>query len=587
MSAANVLRLKSTTLFRLLAQVRPYRGRLFLAVGASLVCAGAAAAYAYLVGPLVKAVLQGGALRPFHGLPAEQALPLAIVVLAGVKAAASYLQGGWMMGAGQRVIADLRARLHGQLLALPPAFFERRHSGDLMSRFSSDVAQVEFALTQALASYVKDGLTILALVGLCFWIDWRLFLLAFVVLPADVLAVSRFSKAVKRIAREAQGTLGEVTAQAAEQLANLTVVRAFDAEGRALSRFDRAQDRYLQAMRRSLFLRGAYSPTVEVLGTVGVAFALFFGARAIAVDPGLAEKLVTFLSAALLLYPPVKSISGTLSLTVQGLAAAERLFEIEDAPPAKDGTREAAPLSRALDFEDVVFTYPDGRTALSGLSLTLRRGEKVALVGSSGAGKSTAVALALGFSAPTSGRILWDGVPLEALARASLRAQLAWVPQEPALFSGTVRENLCLGIAPAADELLWESLARAGADGFVRALPSGLEERLGEAGARLSGGQRQRLAIARAFLRRPSLLLLDEPTSALDAQSERAVQAGLDALLEGRTALIVAHRLSTVRDADRIYVLEGGRVVEEGTHASLTQRGGRYVALLKAGELAA
>lgn len=523
----------------------------------------------------------------YLGIAAVTAIPLAIVGVAVTKALASLLQGGWTVSVGQKVVRDLRVFLHQRLLALPPAFLEARHSGDLVSRFSGDVAQVEFAVSQALGAYLRDGLQVVALLAVCAYIDVRLFFLAFFVLPADAVLVSRFSKSVKRLARSLQGTLGGITSIASEQLQNLAAVQAFRAEPLALARFDAEQDRYLGAMKKSLLLRGAYSPTVEWLGTLGVGAAIAFGARAVGHDPELAGKLISFLSAALLLYPPLKSISGTLSLTSQGLAAAERLFEIADAPLPPDGSERAPPLRTALSLHEVRVTYPDGREALRGLSLTLEAGQTVALVGSSGAGKSTTAALLLRFLDPTAGSATWDGAPLARYSRASLRDQLAWVSQEPVLFSGTVRDNLLLGRPEAEEPALWDALRRAHAEGFVRALPQGLEEPLGERGGRLSGGQRQRIAIARALLRNPSLLILDEPTSALDAESEKEVQAGLAELLKGRTTLVIAHRLSTVRGADQILVLERGVLVESGSHPSLLAANGRYAALLRQGAVAA
>lgn len=580
--------MRAHTFRRLLGFVRPYRLELALSILASLVGAAAAAGYAYLVGPLLKSLLTGNGLHGRTlGLPAGTAIPLAIVAVALAKALAGLLQGGWTGSVGQKVVRDLRVSLHARLLALPPAFLEGRHSGDLVSRFSGDVAQVEFAVSQALGAYLRDGLQVVALLAVCAYIDGRLFFLAFFVLPADALLVSRFSKAVKRIARSLQGSLGFVTALASEQLSNLAAVQAYRAEPLALARFDVEQEAYLSTMKRSLLLRGAYSPTVEWLGTLGVAAAVAFGAQAVGKDPALAGKLLSFLSAALLLYPPLKSISGTLSLTSQGLAAAERLFEISDAPLPDDGAEQAPPLRDRLSLEDIRVTYPDGREALRGLSFAVEAGQTVALVGSSGAGKSTTAALLLRFLEPSGGGVRWDGVPLSRFSRASLRAQVAWVPQEPTLFSGTVRENVALGMAGVADTAVWEALRRAHADAFVRALPHGLEEPLGERGGRLSGGQRQRIAIARAFVRNPSLLILDEPTSALDAESERAVQAGLAELMKGRTTLVIAHRLSTVRGADRILVLEQGALVEAGTHGELLAINGRYAALLQQGAVAA
>ncbi|MFL5322609.1 MAG: ABC transporter ATP-binding protein, partial [Myxococcaceae bacterium] len=514
-------------------------------------------------------------------------LPAAVVVVAVVKASAQFLQNGLMTRTGQRVMADLRRDLYSKLLGLPPKFFEERHSGELLSRFTADVAQVEFAVTQALASWVKDSLQVFALLGACLSIDLRLFLLAFVVLPAAAIPVSRFAKSVKKVATRTQGSLGKLTELTAEQLQNLPIVQSYRGVPQALAKFDEEQQRYLDAISKSLFLRGAFTPTLEVLGLVGTAVAIAFGARAVASEPDLAGKLLSFLAAALLMYQPLKSLSGTFSMVVQGVGASERLFEIADAPLEKDDGAAASALSDSLVFDGVSVSYDGTRRALNGLTFTVRKGQKVALVGSSGAGKTTAFSVLLGFISPSAGRILWDGRDLRELQRLSLRDQLGWVPQEPVLFSGSVRHNLLFGKPDATEAQLWDALRRAHADLFVKALPRGLDEWIGERGAGLSGGQRQRLAIARAFLREPSVLLLDEPTSALDSVSEQEVQEGLRELMAGRTTLVIAHRLSTVQDADLICVVEAGAVVESGTHEELTRKNGRYAALLRHGELKA
>jgi len=565
---------------RLLAFVRPDSGPVALAIAASLVAAAAASGWAYLLGPLLESVVKGGDVR-LGGWTLSSAdlvirLPLAVVAVAVVKALAAWLHSGLMSAVAQRALGRLRRALYERLLALPARWFEQRHSGELLSRFTADIAAAEFAVGQALSSWAKDSAQVLGLLVVCAVIDARLFLLTFLVLPAMIVPVSRFARSARKAATRTQASLGALSSLTAEQLHNLPVVQAYRAEGAALAAFDEEQARYLAVMRRSLLVRGAFTPTTELLGIVGVGAALMLGAQAVAAEPRLASSLVSFLAAALLLYQPVKAISGTFSQVTQGLGAAERLFEVLDAQPESEGGEAAPPLAQGLRFERLRVTYVDGREALKGASFEVPAGKLVALVGRSGAGKSTLLSVLLGFVSPSGGSARWDGAELAALSRRSVRAQLAWVPQEPVLLSGSVRDNLVVAKDGATEAELWQALERAHAADFVRAWPGGLNEEVGERGARLSGGQRQRLAIARAFLKAPSLLLLDEPTSALDAATEAEVQAGLAELRAGRTTLVVAHRLATVKQADLIVVLDDGVVAESGTHAELVAKGGLY-----------
>jgi subfamily B ATP-binding cassette protein MsbA len=556
-----------------------------LGVLASAVSALAAAGYAYLVGPLLKGVLTRTPVelagRSYE--PAELArwLPLLVVAVASVKAVAALLQTGLLQKVAQRVMGKLRKDVYSHLLQVPPNYFAQRHSGDVLTRLVSDVGQMEFFVTSALSSYVRDTLQATALLSLCFALNPTLALWTFVVIPGAIFPVMRFAKSVKKVSRQTQASLGQLLSLASEGLQNISVVQAFRAQGWVMGRLEEEEGRYMRAMKRSLFLRGAVSPVVEMMGYVGVALVVGLGARAVYGNPALSTQLLSFLAASLLLYQPLKSLSSTLAVALQGLSAADRLFEVADAPAPPDEGRDAPPLQTNLALSDVRLSYDGQRDVLQGVSMDIRAGQKVALVGASGAGKSSLFKALLYFAPLSGGRILWDGLDFAALRPSSARSRIAWVSQEPFLFSGSVRENVLFGLPSASDEQLWEALRNAHADSFVKAFPRGLEEPVGERGNALSGGQRQRLAIARAFLRRPSLLLLDEPTSALDAESEHAVQLGLAELMRGRTTLVIAHRLSTVRDADYVYVLDEGRVAEAGPPSALAQAGGPFASLLQ------
>jgi|KBSMisStaDraftv2_1062788.scaffolds.fasta_scaffold00787_2 subfamily B ATP-binding cassette protein MsbA len=576
----------TSTLGRLLGLLRPSARLVIGAVLAAVVSAAAAAGYAWLIGPLLRSVLLS---EPLHlaGLytspeRARWLLPGLLVLLALVKAGTQLLQTGWMQVAGQRALATLRSDLYAHLLSLPPATHESRASGDVLSRLTADVAQVEFSVTQALTTWVRDALQLLALLGVCLVLDWRLFALSFVVFPAALIPITRFARAVKRAARTTQGSLGNLTALVGEQLSALPVVQAYGMEPRVRAAFDAEQARYLKEMDRSLLLRGSASPSIELMGIAGLALALAVGARAVRADATLASHLMSYVGAVLLMYGPLKTLSSTLTQVVTGIGAAERVFELEDRRVPPDRGEDAPPLRRALRLEDLRVQY-DEVEAVRGLTLEVPAGRTVALVGASGAGKSTLFSALLRFVDPAGGRILWDGQDVRGYSRASVRTRIAWVPQEPVLFAGSVRDAVRVGRPDATDAEVWSALERAHGAEFVRALPRGLDTAVGERGAQLSGGQRQRLAIARAFVREPSVLLLDEPTSSLDAASEALVQAGLAELKAGRTTLVIAHRLSTVRNADLIIVLESGRVAEQGTHEQLVAHGTVYRRLLDRG----
>jgi subfamily B ATP-binding cassette protein MsbA len=576
----------TSTLGRLLGLLRPSARLVIGAVLAAVVSAAAAAGYAWLIGPLLRSVLLS---EPLHliGLytspeRARWLLPGLLVLLAVVKAGAQLLQTGWMQVAGQRALATLRSDLYSHLLSLPPSTHESRASGDVLSRLTADVAQVEFSVTQALTTWVRDALQLVALLGVCLVLDWRLFALSFVVFPAALIPITRFARAVKRAARTTQGSLGNLTALVGEQLQALPVVQAYGMEPRVRAAFDAEQARYLREMDRSLLLRGSASPSIELLGIAGLALALAVGARAVRADASLASHLMSYVGAVLLMYGPLKTLSSSLTQVVAGVGAAERVFELEDRRVAPDRGEDAPPLQRALRLEELRIQYGEV-DALRGLTLELPAGRTVALVGASGAGKSTLFSALLRFVDPAGGRILWDGQDVRGYSRGSVRGRIAWVPQDPVLFAGSVRDAVRVGKPDATDPEVWSALERAHGAEFVRALPRGLDTAVGERGAQLSGGQRQRLAIARAFVREPSLLLLDEPTSSLDAASEALVQAGLSELKAGRTTLVIAHRLSTVRNADLIVVLEAGRVVEQGTHEQLVAHGTAYRRILDRG----
>ncbi len=592
---------------RLLRFAAPYKGRFVAALGCMVVLALATGAYVQLLGPVTEFLFTGGAshARGGRSLLASldvarllggsdrwrllSVLPVVIVAVALVKGLAYFGQFYLMGMVSQRVVADLRRALFDHLLSLSPAFYARRHSGDLMSRFSADVQAVETAVTYAVSSYIRDGSQVVVLLAMCFWLDWRLSLMAFVAVPVTVLPVVRFARRLRKVTSQSQATLGRIAEMVQEAISGARVVQAFGMEEYESRRFARENDRWLGIMRRSFFVRALYSPLMEVMGAAGLAFVIGWAGRRIFDGQLRPSDLISFLTAVLLLYNPAKQLGKVGQMALQGAAAGERIFEVLDArstvPDSGRGT--LAPFRREIRFEKVSFSY-DGRPVLRDVSLVIRKGEVVALVGSSGGGKTTLSNLLPRFWDVAAGRVTIDGKDVRDVTLASLRAQLALVTQDTVLFDDTVRANIAYGRPEVSATEVERAARMAHAHEFIAALPRGYDTVIGEKGIILSGGQRQRVAVARAFLKDAPILVLDEATSALDAESEREVQKALESLmgLSGgergqRTTLVIAHRLSTIRGADRIVVLSGGQVAEVGRHDELIARGGEYARLYR------
>jgi subfamily B ATP-binding cassette protein MsbA len=505
-------------------------------------------------------------------------VPGAIIVIFALRGALNFGQTYLSEYVGLSIVQDVRNQMMRHLQFMPLSFFSRHPSGTLISRIGSDATLLRSALTDSLTSFLKDTTSLIVLIVVAFIKDWFLASLAFVVFPASVLPVMRLSRKMKRFARRGQISTGTLTSYLQESIQGNRIVKAFGMEEYEISRFMKENLYLFRQSLRVTRIRGIVSPTMELFAAFGIASVVWYGGSSVIAGTRTPGDFFAFMTAMFLMYQPFKNLTRTYTMLHQGLAGAERVFEILDEAPSiadKPGARPATPFTRAVEFHDVSFSYGTD-PVLSHVNLVIRAGEMVALVGMSGAGKSTLSDLIPRFYDVSSGRITLDGVDIRDLTLESLRAQVGIVAQHTFLFNDTVRNNIAYGDPERSMDDIIAAAKAANAHDFVCAMPQGYDSTVGEMGMQLSGGQRQRLAIARALLKNAPILILDEATSSLDSESERLVQDALEKLMTTRTTLVVAHRLSTIRNADRIVVLVDGAVAEEGTHEELLAHNGPY-----------
>jgi len=557
----------------------PQRGRVALAIAMMAIVAASTAANAWLMQPALDKIY----------VARDQTwlfvVPLALIAVAIAKGVAAYVENVTMSHIGERIVAETQMRVFTHLTGADLAWLHRIHSGRLVSTFLYDATLLRDAVAKALTGMVKDALSLAFLVAVMFYQYWQLSLIVCFVFPLVGVGARHVGRRTRKGSRRTQEETGRLATIVQESFNGARLVKAYGLEEREIARARRSLDARFHQIMKVVRAGALVSPTTEALGAIAIAVAILFSGLVMAEGTVTLGGFASFITAMLLAYRPLKSLANLHTTLQAGLAAAERLFALLDTRATVADRPDAAPLPEGpgeLRFEAVSFTYADnGPPALYGLTFTVPAGAKIALVGPSGAGKSTVLNLIPRLYEPTAGRVLVDGADIAHATLASLRARIALVSQDTVLFDDTVLANIALG-RPGAERAAIEAAARAAAaHEFIEALPEGYDTMIGENGVKLSGGQRQRLAIARAMLRDAPILLLDEATSALDNESERRIQEALLRLMAGRTTIVVAHRLSTVIDADEILVLDRGRLVDRGRHADLLARGGLYAELYR------
>lgn len=556
--------------------IRPYVGWIAGAVFFMLIVSATTGLSAWLMEPVVDDIFVA------KNEDALWWISIAVVAVFTIKGIANYIQATMISRVGLKIIADNQNRLYAHLARMDLGFFHDNPTGTLISRFTVDIAMMRNVVSNALTSLGKDLMSLIALIGVMIYQNWELAAISLFVFPIAILPISRLGKRIRKVTANTQSETGLFMTLLEQTFQGIRVVKAYGMEDYEKGRIGGLVEKIYLLTFKSARIRALSSPIMESLGGIAVAVVIAYGGLQVigeAIKPG---AFFSFITALLMAYEPMKRLANLNANVQEGLAGAGRLFDLLDIEPNIIDKPDARALGKAngdLALVGVTFSYDGETPALSGIDIEVPAGKRVALVGPSGAGKSTILNLIPRFYDIDGGAVTIDGIDVRDVTMASLHANIALVSQEITLFDDTIRANIAYGRSGASEQDIFDAATNAAAHDFIRALPQGYDTMVGEQGVRLSGGQRQRLAIARAMLKNAPILLLDEATSALDTQSERQVQAALDGLMSGRTTLVIAHRLSTVVDADLIYVIENGQVGEQGSHAELLARGGSYARL--------
>jgi len=563
------------TFKRLLIMARQYYVRFIFAAICMVIAGGLQSALPLISKPAIDEIFMS------KNISALKWIPFAIIGIFMFKGLANYGQTILMSSIGLRIVMDLRNKLYEQIQRQSLSFFAEHPTGLLMSRITNDVLSVQTASSEAITALVKDSFMLVSLVGVIFYTDWKLALIAIVVFPLTIYPISLFGRKMRKVTTSTQISMGTLSSLLQETISGTRIVKAFCMEKYESERFGAENERLFKLNMKIVSVNAISSPLMDFLGGLGIAAVISYGGYNVVQGNSTPGTFFSFIAALLMLYEPVKRLTNINNTINQGIAGADRIFSIIDRIPDiedKPGAIILPPSTRGIEIENATFCY-ETTPVLKNINLSIKAGEVVAFVGMSGGGKTSLVNLIPRFYDVAAGRVLIDGHDIRDVTLQSLRGQIAIVTQQTILFNDTVKNNIAYGDIQRTEEEIYDAARAANAHEFISRLPKGYESNIGELGTKLSGGEKQRISIARALLKNAPILILDEATSSLDTEAEIEVQGALDNLMKGRTTLVIAHRLSTIRNADRIIALVNGKIVEEGSHEALMAKKGEYYRL--------